>query len=264
LFTVYHFIWLAICAALIALCLILIKKLKPALNTVLNVAVAVSILSETVKICSVIKILDVSTGGTVPYIELNHLPIHLCSIQIIFILFVRFAPASMEKLRDRLLAFMYPTCILGAAAALLMPSIFSTTLPPEEAFIRPMAYQFFLFHTMLIILGVAIWIDRGDRLTVADYKNTFFMMVLLAVVSIYLNSVFATPVYSDGEVTMIEKTTNFFFTYIPPVPIALTKTWHWMLYLAVLLFLCAALIALLYIPVFVRAWKKHKDAPADN
>ncbi|MBO4322639.1 MAG: YwaF family protein [Clostridia bacterium] len=263
MFTVYHFIWLAICAVLIAGCLILKKKLRLSLKSVLNGAVAVSILSEAVKICSVIKILDVSTGGTVPYIELNHLPIHLCSIQIIFILFVRFAPAGMDRMRDRLLAFMYPTCVLGATAALLMPSIFSTTLPPEEAFIRPMAYQFFLFHTMLIILGISIYTEKGRDLTVADYRNTFVMMILLAVVSIYLNSVFATPVYKDGEVTMIEKATNFFFTYIPPIPIALTKTWHWMLYIAVLLVLCAALIALLYIPVFIREAKKKKKAEAD-
>ena len=62
---------------------------------------------------------------------------------------------------------------------------------------------------------------------------------------------------------MIEKATNFFFTYIPPIPIALTKTWHWILYIAVLLVLCAALIALLYIPVFIRAAKKKKKAEAD-
>jgi hypothetical protein len=47
-----------------------------------------------------------------------------------------------------------------------------------------------------------------------------------------------------------------FFTYRPPINIALTKIWHWYLYLAVITVLAASLVALFYIPVFRKAGKK--------
>ena len=59
-------------------------------------------------------------------------------------------------MRENILAFMYPTCIIGAFMALMMPSIFTTSIPVEKAFISPISYQFFIYHSMLIALGIII------------------------------------------------------------------------------------------------------------
>ena len=46
-------------------------------------------------------------------------------IQIFFIFYVRFSES--ERRRETALAFMYPTCIIGASLALLLPSIFTSS-----------------------------------------------------------------------------------------------------------------------------------------
>lgn len=250
MFSVYHLIWLAICAALIAICLYITGKKKTPFSSVLDAAALISILSECIKVFSVIRIVPLSDGtGTIPYLELNHLPLHLCSIQILFILYVRSA-AEDSPARRRLLGFMFPSCILGAAAALLMPSIYTSTIRPDQSFTHLMAYQFFLFHSMLIILGVSIYRRYKDDFSSKDYRNGVVIIVALAVIAIYLNSVFSVPLYENGEVVSIENYTNFFFTYNPPIPVKLTQVWHWMLYLVILTGVAVGLLTLIYIPVF--------------
>jgi len=255
MFSIYHLIWLAICACLIPGMLCFIKKKNVSFGSVLTAAFTLSCISEFVKVISVIKMVPLSDGtNTVPYIELNHLPLHMCSIQILLIAYVKFASEKSGS-RRAVLAFMFPTCILGALMALLMPSIYSTTIRPDQSFTHPMGYQFFLFHTMLIILGLCIYRDSGINLTAKDYRTTLMMVVLVSVAAIYLNSVFAVPLYENGDIVSIENYTNFFFTYVPPIPVQLTEVWHWVLYLFILFLLCAGLLALVYIPVFRKSKK---------
>lgn len=89
-----------------------------------------------------------------PYVPLNHLPLHMCFMQIIFIAVAKFMKNETRK--EALLAFMAPTCVIGGFFALLLPSIFSTTIPVERCFTSVIGYQFFLYHTMLISLGLII------------------------------------------------------------------------------------------------------------
>lgn len=92
MFTVYHFVWLAVCAALIAGALIFLKKRRPPLKNVLSVCCVLCVASELVKDLSVIKMVPSADGSMLlPYMEMQHLPFHLCSIQILLIFFVRFA-----------------------------------------------------------------------------------------------------------------------------------------------------------------------------
>lgn len=155
MFTVYHFVWLAVCAALIAGALIFLKKRRPPLKNVLSVCCVLCVASELVKDLSVIKMVPSADGSMLlPYMEMQHLPFHLCSIQILLIFFVRFARPG--KARTTVLAFMYPTALIGAALALAMPSIFSSTIEVSQAFTHPLAYQFFLYHSMLVVLGAYI------------------------------------------------------------------------------------------------------------
>ena len=84
---------------------------------------------------------------------------------------------------------------------------------------------------------------------------TLIIIVSLAVLFIYLNSVFSVPLYEGGEVISIENYTNFFFTYNPPVPVRLTETWHWALYLLILTAVAISLLTILYIPVLKRSKK---------
>ena len=255
MFSIQHLIWAVISVAVIVGLLYMFKKYHWTLKQVLTLACVVSVTSELIKIFSSMEMVASADGTKMfPYIKMQHLPLHLCSLQILFIFFARFAKAG--KARDEVLAFMYPTCGLGAFFALLLPSIFTGTVPSvplEKAFVYPLAYQFFLFHSMLIVLSVYIPMSGEVRITGKHYGTTLGILGVLAVVSLYLNSMFAYPVYEAGVLQSVEYIPNFFFTYETPIGIALTEKWHWGLYLAILAVLAVALIALFYIPFFRKA-----------
>ena len=255
MFSTNHFIWLAICVAIVIACTLYLRRHKPTLKQVLSVCCVVCVLSELIKVFSMVKMVPSADGSQIyPYLELNHMPLHLCSIQILIIFYARFSKKS--EFHDSVLAFMYPTTVLGAIMALAMPSIFSTTITPAQAFSHPMAYQFFLYHTMLIVLGLYIYNCGEVDIRPKHYLSTMAIVALMAFLSIYANSLLASPTYLNGQLVSVDFITNMFFTYRPPINIALTKIWHWYLYLAVITVLAASLVALFYIPVFRKAGKK--------
>ena len=239
MYSFFHFVWLAICALLIAAAFVYLRRKRPPLKSVLSLACAGCVLSEVTKILSVIELVPSADGSAYyPYLELQHLPFHLCSMQILFIFYARFARNGPVK--ETLLAFMYPSCLIGALLAILIPTTFSGTVDAREAFARPLTYQYFLYHTMLIIFGAYIPMSREIELRPRHYLSTF-----------------AVPVYSSGTLLSVEYTTNFLFTAAPPIDsIKLTELWHWFAYIGVLGVLAFGLVALLYIPVFRRAGRK--------
>lgn len=247
MFSVYHFIWLGISMALIGLCLWQLKTRKPALKKVLTVACIGAAISELVKTFSMLHMIPSSDGSQMHlYMEMQHLPLHLCSIQLLLIFYVRFA--SESKMRETILAFMYPTCTIGAFLALLLPSIFPESIQVTQAFTHPLGYQFFLYHAMLVILGLYIPISGEIALHWKHYYSTMGILAAMAIVSIYLNSMFAVPHYVDGELVSVDYSTNFFFTQRTPIGIPLIEKWHWYVYLAVIIMLAVVLIGLFFLP----------------
>lgn len=259
MFTVYHFIWLAICMPLCAVALWQLKKRKPPLKKVLSLACIVCVLSEVIKTLSVLKMVPSTDGTTMHlYMEMQHLPLHLCSIQILFIFYARFAREG--KAKETLLAFMYPSCILGAFFALMLPSIFSTSIDVTEAFTHPMAYQFFLYHTMLVVLGAYIAMSGEIHFTGKHYLSSMGILGVLAFVSLYMNSIFATPTYVNGELVSVEYSTNFFFTQRTPIGVELTTKGDWFLYMGIILTLAVVLVGLFYLPFILKDRKAKKTA----
>ena len=82
----------------------------------------------------------------------------------------------------------------------------------------------------------------------------------MAFVSLYLNSMFASTVYENGELISVEYTTNFFFTYRFVIDLGFTEIWHWYVYLAAIFTAACLLLALFYVPVFVRYFKEKKQS----
>ena len=257
MFTINHFIWLGICVVIIAAAMLWLSRKKPELKSLLSVCCAVCVASELIKTFSMMQMVPSADGTRMYlYIEMSHMPLHLCSLQIITIFFARFARESNFK--NIILAFMYPTCVLGAVMALAMPSIFSTSISVDQAFTHPLSYQFFLFHTMLIVLGLYIFTSKQVDIRPKHYWTTLGVLGVLAFVSIYLNSMFAVPVYDSQNLVSVEYSPNFFFTYRTPIGIKLTEMWHWYVYLAIIAALAVTLIAVFFIPVLVRSKKENK------
>ncbi len=255
MFSIYHLLWLALCAVLFVFCTWMLRRKNPPLKKVLNLCCAAAILSELTKVFSVISLVPSADGTCLyPYMKLQHLPFHLCSIQILFIFYVRFADDS--RFRTALLAFMYPSCLLGALCAIAIPSIFSGSVVPEQSFTTPLAYQYFLYHVMLAILGLYIYQSGQVHILSRHYFSSLVFVFSLGFLSLYLNSAFAVPTYEDGQLISVEYTTNFFFTYQPPIHVQLTQLWQWYLYLGILAGLAMLAIGILYLPIFRRDRRK--------
>lgn len=248
MFTLNHFIWLTVCLFLIILLLYCIKKRKYTLKEILTVCCIVCVVSEVVKILSNIQIVP-SADGTVysPYLPTSSMPLHLCSLQILCIFYTRFT--ENEKNRTIILGFMYPTCIIGAVNAILLPSVFTETVTVDQAFTEPIVYQYFLFHAMLILLGICILNSKEIKLEKKHYKSTMVILSIIAFFSLYINSLLAAPEYKNGVLQSVEFTPNYFLTYQTPFGIELTQKWQWLLYLTVLCVLGFTLIRLMYIPI---------------
>jgi len=251
MFTWRHLLWLVICAGLIWAAVHAFDKKRPGLDRVLTTALIAAVISEIVKMAGVIELVPSQNGELLlPYLPMNHLPLHFCSLQIILIAAAKFM--KNEKRRETLLAFMAPTCVLGGILALLMPSIFTTTIPVEKAFTNPVSYQFFFFHSMIIALGLII--VRSGRIdwSMKNFRDTTLLVYLLGFISIYLNSVLASPSYADGRLVSVDFWTNFFFTYQNPLGIRITQLWQWYLYLLIIALLAALLLYLFHLPLIRR------------
>ena len=248
MFTWRHLLWLAICACMVYVIVRAYNKKRPGMDSVLTTALVIAVLSETAKMVSVIELVPSQNGELLmPYLPLNHLPLHFCSIQIILIAAARFM--KNEKRREALLAFMAPTCVIGGLLALLMPSIFTTTITVEQAFTSLISYQFFIFHSMIIALGLIITRSGMIKWSMKHFRTTTLLVYLFGFISIYLNSLLASPTYADGKLVSVDFWTNFFFTYRNPLGIQITELWQWYLYLLIIAALATIFLYLFHLPL---------------
>lgn len=249
MFTLNHFIWLSISIVIIIVSVIMLNKYKPELNKVLSVAVIGAVLSEFTRAFSLMHLIP-STDGTmnIPFVELHNLPFHLCSVQVLLILFTRFAKEG--PIRTAVLAFMYPTCAVGAFIALFIPIIFTDDIDVSQAFTHPIAYQYFLWHSLLIVLGIYIAISKQVDIQKKHCFTTIGILFGMAMISLYLNSWMAMPTYRNGELVSVDYTPNFFFTYKPPIPFEFTEIWHWYIYFIILVAVVCIVALIFYLPFF--------------
>lgn len=254
MFSVQHFIWLGICIVLFFSAITLYKKKKPSLNRVLDICLLICTMSEITKVLSVLEMVP-SSNGTImrPYLPLNHLPLHMCSIDIILIYWARHT--ENMKTREKLLAYLYPTCLYGSLLALAMPSIFTTSISVDQAFTHPMAYQFFIYHTMIGSLSAFIVMSKEIKWERRHYFDAMKYLFLMAFVSIYVNSIFASPTYVDGKLISVDFWPNFFFTYNNPLNIPMTTMKHWYIYMAIITVLSIVLTWLCFYPLI----RKNKE-----
>ncbi len=206
----------------------------------------VGICSEIVKIFSYIIMNEEEFGGILPKTDL---PFQLCSIQILFIIVVRFTKS--EKVRNVLLAFMMPSGLIGGAAAIFIPTASSLNN-------WTITFQYFIYHAALISFAISIIMNKERKLTVKDYYSSLLFILGLMFFAIYINSI----VY-DG-VTV--KEVNFMYVVSPPVeglPF-LTEEHGWFVYVMhyatlVLVSITACYAKPIYVAIREKFSKKEKS-----
>ena len=256
MFSTGHLLWIGICAVLIAAGTLACLRRRPTEDRLLKICLAIGVLSEAVKLFSVMRILpmvDIAVKGAAleytragqytPYLEMADLPLELCSLQIAFI-------AAMLLLKNPvwkscLRALMYVTGVIGGTLGIVLAEVTVDYSTVGEYFTSPRIYQFFLYHAMVVTLGLYMGFGPDSDVSLSSFKGTMGLLLALDVPTFYLNSVLSQPVYVSGKPVGVVYRTNFFSSYVNPLGLVLTRRWQWLAYLAIRLALAAALIAFL-------------------
>lgn len=240
MFTTNHFIWLGLCALAIILGSIFAVKFKMKERVACSVMFVISLFSEISKMLCNMEECD---GGFV--LGPNALPLHMCSL----LLFVEAAILFMKDgpLREKLKSFYTPVAIGGGILAMLIPT-------NGVNFLELKAYQCFVYHAGLVWLAFyfigAKKVDLGFR----SYIRNMVMMFLIALGSIYVNSILS--VYE----------TNFLYTRKPPMdnlPI-LNLDHGWPVYMLTLMAAGLVIFTAVQLPAMIaeRKAKKKENVPS--
>ena len=242
---------------------------KPPVRTVLKAGFCLAAAMEVLKTLMLLKMVPVvepvitngvfvyrETGSYSPYLKAEHLPLELCSLQIVFMLLaVIIKNGTWQK---RLYSVIYGTALIGGTVALLLSSI-APEYDSAAAFLSsPRAWEFFIYHSMIIV--VAVYIGYGGECDIhfGDCKWMIGATALLDYASLYLNSILSVPVYQDHRLIGLEYAVNFFSSYNNPLGISVTEKWQYMIYLAIRLCMAVAVILLVYLPLYLRDRRRHQ------
>ena len=256
MFSTGHLLWIGICAVLIVAGTLACLLRRPTEDRLLKICLAIGVLSEAAKLFSVMRILpmvDIAVKGAAleythagqytPYLEMADLPLELCSLQIAFIAAMLLVKNPVWK--SRLRALIYVTGVIGGLMGIVLAEVTVDYSTVREYFTSLRIYQFFLYHSMVVTLGLYMGFGPDSDVSLRRFRATLGLLLALDVPTFYLNSVFSQPVYTAGKPVGIVYRTNFFSSYVNPLGLVLTQRWQWLVYLAVRLGLAAALIAFL-------------------
>lgn len=256
MFSTGHLLWIGISVALIAFGTRACLRRRPPEARFLKLCLTIGVLSEAVKLFSVMRILpmvDIAVNGAAleytyagqytPYLEMADLPLELCSLQIAFLAAMLWIKNPAWK--SRLRALMYITGVIGGTLGILLAEVTVDYTTVGEYFTSPRIYQFFLYHAMVVTVGLYMGFGPDSDVSLRSFKGTMGLLLAMDMPTFYLNSVFSQPVYVAGKPEGIVYRANFFSSYVNPLGMVLTQRWQWLLYLAVRLALAAVLIAFL-------------------
>ena len=133
MFSIGHIFFILLSTAAILAGIAVCKKKRPPIRKLLILCLCLGLFSEVSKILGSIEIVPIvepavengvliyrETGAYTPYLEAEHLPLELCSLQLLFMIFALLLRNPIW--RKRLYALMYTTCIVGAGMAILFSS----------------------------------------------------------------------------------------------------------------------------------------------
>jgi len=193
LFGIKHLILLAVCAAAIVAAYFFARKWS--LEKLTKVLFSIGVVSEFIKVFYYIIANEATYGGVLPKTDL---PFHLCSIQILFVALVRFVPS--RKIKELLLSFMIPSCLLGGIAALLI----ATTSSLNGGWI--LTLQYFGYHCAIVVFALTLLSGKTMELTAKHYVNCLKFLLGLMLFAVYINSILY-----DGNSNI-----NFMYVVSPP------------------------------------------------
>lgn len=245
LFGTKHLIILAICLVLIPVAYFFARKLK--YEKMIKLMLYIGIISETIKIFYFTITNEDKLFGVLPK---SDLPFHLCSIQILFIIVLNVS--QNKKLKDMLISFMMPSCLIGAFMALLI----ATDSSRNGSII--ITIQYFTYHMALIVFALYLMTSKEQKPTFKSYTSCLKMLLILMFFAFYINSL----VYDGSVIGNGEDKINFMYVAGPPqkgLPF-LNEDNGWLSYICRYALIIITAITLFYIKPIVLAVKEKIGA----
>lgn len=192
MFSTNHFIWMGICAVMIAVLLFVSLKWKFTFKTAARVMAVIAGASELCKIFTHME--AAADGGSV--LDPGSLPLHLCSILIFLIFYC--ALSRQEARARRVAAFCVPIGIWGGLLAIVMAT-------SGVNFAKPYAYQCFIYHAGILWWALYLLCSEQVDIGLKTYLRNLTVLGCMLFGMIWINS--ALSVYD----------TNFWYVVRPPV-----------------------------------------------
>ena len=263
-----HIIFIIISFLMITLGVFICKKNKWSTDDVIKACFFIALTCEIVKIFSVIKILPMvqpviengeivykETGEYHPFIQTIHLPFELCSLQILFM--PLYLAIKNKKWKRRIYSLIYGTALLGGILATFVSSIAGDYATTKEFLLSLRAWEFYIYHSMLMVIAILIATDKTYKLRFSDAKWTCIIVFLLDIIAFYINSMLSTPVYRNGELIGLSNSVNFFSSYSHPLGIEFRNKGQYLLYLLSRYAFVATFIIIIYLP-FLKKTKENE------
>lgn len=238
MFTTEHFIWLGICAVIIAVLTGLALKFDFSFRTSALIMAVVSLVSESAKILSHMEFVNGKDYSDGMVIDAGALPLHLCSLLIFVFFYLPFC--KNEKLKSRLTAIVVPAGLVGSLLAILMATS-GTDFASSEA------YQCFIYHSVMVWFAIFLVAKKHADLGLRAWIRNLVIVGSLAVIMIWVNG--ALQVYD----------TNFMYVVRPPaknLPI-LNLNNGWYVYFGSLLLCGFVGITAVHLPFIFREIKQQ-------
>lgn len=240
MFELNHLLWLLISTFVITFHILINIKYKPSFKANLTALFIVAVISEITKILINMESLvgdTFDTSGT--YLNHESLPFHLCAMQIFFITALMFFVKN-ESTKSKILGFMVPTMLMGAALALFIPT-------NGTDFTDVQVYQYFIFHSYLIAFAVYLLYSKNVVITFKVMFRNIAYLLGLGVICIYINGMFSFAA------------TNFMFISRPPMENLpfLNLNQGWYMYFAKLLIILMVLMVSFHLP-FALCYRKNQ------
>ncbi len=271
MFSIGHIFFILISAVLIAGGLIICCRKQPSMHRLLIACLVVALVSEAVKVLGNMVIVPVvepviengslvyrETGNFTPYLEAEHYPFELCSYQIFFIIIA--LVLKNPKWQKRLYALMYTSCIVGAGMAVVLSSAAPGLSSIKDFASSVQVWRTFIYHSMLIVLGVYIGRSEEGGIRFRDVRSTVIIIAILDFATLYVNSMMATPYYSGDNLVGIGNVVNYFSSYNNPLGIPMAGKTQWFIYLGIRLVLALTLITLVNLPLLAKERRNRENA----
>ena len=135
--------------------------------------------------------------------------------------------------------------MIGGALGIFLAYITADYKTVPEYFASPRVWQYFLYHAMVVTLGLYLGFSGQHKASLSHWKYTMVGLVVMDFPTLYLNSIFSQPVYTDGKPVGLIYRANFFSSYVNPLGLVLSQKWQWLLYLVIRLVIAVIVVAFL-------------------